>query len=305
MKCPICSTQNPDGATTCQQCGFGLSLSEEWWPDASPNDVSKAKPVSTPAEAETPTPSPADWADRVDATESPLDNNALARLHIAKGFEAVRNGAPDLARQEFERARHLADDPDVVRLAQNQLDALDEAAVPTPPAVPEPDEPGPEAVVESDDWDEPADEVVQPPVEWVETPSPEPALADLPGLEDWSPILLTGLIFGLANAALSGCGAVCCAGLVLSPLMGFLAGWRATYQIRQAGYALSTGQALVVGLVVGLGGWVGELIGHPLWLANNTGTPNDVSLCIACLFGSVYAVLPIPMSALGWRVGAR
>ena len=33
MRCPICNTENPAEAASCQQCGFALGLEQSIWPD--------------------------------------------------------------------------------------------------------------------------------------------------------------------------------------------------------------------------------------------------------------------------------
>ncbi len=64
MKCPICNTENPPGATACEQCGFGLSLTQPLWPDADEIDVPDLEETSGPSPPPTKAPpekAPAAW----------------------------------------------------------------------------------------------------------------------------------------------------------------------------------------------------------------------------------------------------
>jgi hypothetical protein len=210
----------------------------------------------------------------------PSDDDELARLHIARGFEAIREGLPDQARWEFEQARDLADDMDIVRAAQAQLDEMSGKTAKVARRQARPIEKRPPQIIPSQ-------------------------------LEstDWNPTVRIGLAVGVLNGVLIGCGAVFCLGFFLAPLLGFAAGWltaRRASTVRGEGQSPGAIHAIVAGGITGLGGWLGEVIGHPIWLASLNGSRSDpvaIMLFVACVPGVLYILLAVAASALGWNKG--
>lgn len=321
MKCSICNAENPSDAKSCHQCGFSFSLTQPTWPDFPTVEI--PEPVEAPQWPELPdagvSPTPlepiwpetdvrvsvesievepiADSEELVAAAPAlPSDDDQLARSHIARGFEAIRKGLDEQAKWEFEQARDLADSPDIVQLAQAQLSELVHPSVETAqPAPPRPAQPRPIRPV--------------PP----RKPAPPPIPTQIRNV-DWDPLVRIGLITGLLNGVLTGCGAVVCLGLVFSPAVGFVSGWLAarrvstTSTIRRNDQSSDTIPALIVGGITGLGGWLGGVIGHPIWVAStstSTADPAAVGLVVACAPGILYILLSIVASVFGWRTARK
>ena len=316
MKCSICNAENPPDATSCHQCGFSFGLGQPVWPDFPTVEVPEiddvvqwpeefpeieAPPVlsgpeiawpednvlTTSIEIEPTPPLHSDVVTEETPTpeaEYPSDDE-LARSHIARGFEAIRKGLLDQAQWEFEQARDLADNMNIVRMAQAQLDELYE---PTRPPIPE--------------QIQPTGELVQPfPVSAKRVPKKDKSVS-VP--TDWNPAIRLGSIMGALNGVLTGLGAVLCSGLFFSPLFGFIAGRQVARQTNKTSQPPSAAHALIAGGITGLGGWLGEVIGHPIWLAF-TGDLQDpflaTMLFVACVPGTFYILIAIVASFLGWR----
>ncbi len=325
MKCSICNAENPSDAKSCHQCGFSLSLTQPAWPDFPTVEI--PEPVAAPVWPDLPEvgvpPSPSEpvWpevdastgvesdgfgfvVDVVDGeeetvavlTEPPdqaFDDDQLARSHIARGFEAIRKGLDDQAKWEFEQARDLADNPEIVQMAQAQLSELLHPSVeivreqaPSRPAQPR---------------------VVRPIPARKPTPPPTPIPTQIKDI-DWDALVRIGLVLGLVNSLLTGLGAVLCLGLVFSPAVGFLSGWLAAGRVgtaRKHGQASNVTPAIIVGGITGLGGWLGGIIGHPIWVASastSTADPVAVGFVVACAPGILYILLAVIASVFGWRI---
>jgi hypothetical protein len=119
---------------------------------------------------------------------------------------------------------------------------------------------------------------------------------------------------GLLNGVLTGCGAVVCFGFLVSPASGFVAGWLAarkdstTDTTRKNGQSSNITPAVIVGGITGLGGWLGEVIGHPIWMASTSSSGADpiaTGLFVACVPGMLYILLAIVASVFGWRIGTQ
>jgi hypothetical protein len=292
MKCPICNTENEPDATTCAECGFGLTLSQPAWPD--PPAVPRIHPTEgarwpEPHEVEVPEPSlQADWEDDgsavaqfQEAAFTPIEppaapvfdqDDQLARVHIERGKEAIQEDLLDQARWEFKQARDLADDQQIVEQAKEQIRQLRRPAAP------------------------PADE---PPPQRQAAPSPSSAAAF--ALETTR----LGLRVGLLNAVLTGLGAAFCLGLLFSPFLGFLAGRSTIRRTAKQGEPVKLVNAAIVGAMVGMGGWLGEMVGHPIWLAVTADvTPLlSTNLFSSCFLGIFYLFLSIFFSVIGGVTG--
>jgi hypothetical protein len=324
MKCSICNAENPPEAKSCHQCGFSLTLSQPAWPDFPTVDVPEPvdsslwpevpqidvpsppkEPVwreisdlakeagdadekgpGVPEVVESPTPQPPVDAD-VSSPEEPTDDE-LARFHISRGFEAIREGLLGQARWEFEQARDLADDVDIVHMAQRQLDSLVKRAT------------------------EPVMERARP-VGRRSAASTPLSIAIRDEALDWPLVVRIGAIVGVLSGVLTGCSAAVCLGFLLVPLSGFVAGWalaRRSARVRSAtdqdGQVAEVVQAIVVGAIAGAGGWLGQVIGYPVWLASlyESGSEPELWLFVACVSGALVP-LAAATSVLGWRIGAR
>ena len=331
MKCSICNAENPPDAKSCHQCGFSFSLAQPTWPDFPTVEV--PEPVGSPQWPELPetgvppTPSEPIWPEtdalvNIESVEvesvldivgdeeetvaaaphspdRPTDDDQLARSHIARGFEAIRKGLNDQAEWEFEQARDLADSPEIARMAQAQLDELHR-----PPVEAAQEQALPKQV---QPW------VIRPIPHRKPPPSPTPIPIQIRNTE-WDPLVRIGLILGLLNGILTGCGAVVCLGLIFSPAVGFVSGWLAARRASTTGTTRQNDQssgmipALVVGGITGLGGWLGGIIGHPIWVAStstSTADPVAVGLVVACAPGILYILLSIVASVSGWRIARK
>ena len=319
MKCSICNTENPSDATACQQCGFSLSLSQPAWPDfptveipepaAFPEwpELPEVKTESLPAipepawheiQGDTPAISTkdvepeakleAEVETQVETETEPVallpssypSDDALARTHVARGFEAIREGLIDQARWEFEQARDLADSTDISRLAQAQLGEL----LPREPASLMP-------------------ERVRP----IRRPSPRPTL-DQVRATDWKPTLRIGATLGVINGVCTGCTAVFCLGFVLSPFLGFITGLLvARSHSDTAAQPVGIIHAIAAGGITGLGGWLGQAVSYPVWTTSIFDTldiQNDATTLVCITFlGMLYIPMTIALSALGWGMG--
>jgi hypothetical protein len=309
MKCSICGAENPPDAKSCHQCGFSFDLGQSTWPDFPTIEV--PKPIDVPTwpefpEAEVPSvPSEPVWrggdapvriesAKAEPVAEAVEDDDQLARSHIARGFEAIREGLYDQAKWEFQQACDLADDPEIVRLAQAQLSEL------SSPAVEVAQQPAPPSQV-------------QPRPMRPREPAPRPTTVQI-GNVDWNSVVGVGLAMGVLNGVLTGCTAPFCAGFLLSPVFGFVAGWlamrnktRATHAVHRTDQTSDVIQAIAAGGIAGLGGWLGQVIGYPIWWGSLSVT-QDSSLTlpfIACVTGGFYIPMSAALGALGWRLGRR
>ena len=324
MKCSICNAENPPEATSCHQCGFSFTLSQPAWPEFPTVDV--PEPVDTslwPDVPEIDIPLPPEepvWPESSDLTvpagdaderepavpgvvESPTaqlpvdadvappeepSDDELARFHITRGFEAIRKGLLGQARWEFEQARDLADDADIVHMAQSQLDSL----VKTPA--------------------EPVTEQARP-VGGRLSASPSLSIALRDEAVDWQSVIRIGVIVGLLSGILTGCSAALCLGFLLVPVSGIVAGWvlarkraKARPFADQDGQVAEIVQAIVVGAIAGAGGWLGQVIGYPIWLASfyESGSETQMWLFVACVAGA-FVPMAATTSVLGWRIAAR
>jgi hypothetical protein len=318
MKCSICNTENPPDAKSCQQCGFSFSISQPAWPDLPTVEI--PEPTITIQWPELPGMelSPMPGIERVEieiprvedkleiqeeavaAEPAPSDqpsedDDQLARAHLARGFEAIRTGLPEQAQWEFEQARDLADSEDIVHMAQAQLAGLRAEQAELAELPPIPFEVRPAAP--------PTPRQIRP----LERPAAPPAFSQIQAL-DWRPLMRIGLMLGLVNSVLTGCGAVTCLGFLLSPASGFVAGWlaaRSSGAARQNDQSSNTMPAIIVGGITGLGGWLGEVIGHPIWMASTSTSadPLATGVFVACTLGAMYIPLAIVGSVLGWKAG--
>jgi len=342
MKCSICNTENPAGATSCRQCGF--SLSQPAWPEFPTIEIPEpaadiewpdlpetALPVapSAPAwpaddilttsiepieiEIEKPKPPPV----RVPPPAPPTQDDRLARTHIARGFEAIRESMYDQAKWEFEQARDLADDPEITEIAQEQLGDLAntrmEAAQgrerarlrqaqprpaprPTPPrpAQPRPTPPKPVRPIQPTRQKRPI----------------PPAVPIQTGSIAWGIVVRTGLIAGVLNGVLTGCTAPFCIGFLLAPASGFIAGlWIARNKtLTRDGQPSTAIPSAVAGGIAGFVGWLGQVIGYPVWLNSLSTTQSNTESLLAftaCVTGGVYIPVSAALGALGWRLGRK
>jgi hypothetical protein len=336
MKCSICNTENPPGATSCQKCGFSLSFSQPTWPDFPSVEIPEPSPlpewpditeaeVKLPAALPIPTwPEPADGvptsaiAEESDIEVPPFpvpstgvaieephveevdypdpstegsftadipspgypSDDELARTHVARGFEAIREGLIEQAKWEFEQARDLADGEDIVRLAQAQLSEL---------------------------LSREAARIVQVPVHPIVKPPPQPALSGI-SLIDWKPTLRIGAVMGIINAVCASCTALFCMGFLLSPFLGFVTGLLiARNKANPPRQPRDIIHAMAAGGIAGLGGWLGQAISYPIWTTSVLDTldvRND-STTLACMtfLGMLYIPMTIALSALGWKLG--
>lgn len=280
-KCPICNTENPPDASACSQCGFGLILTGPLWPDSAPVETSEPqdRPSAVEAPKAEPPPPPKDngppVVTREEVAKTP-DNNERARVHIANGFQALRAKSYRRARREFERARDLADDPDIVRMAQAQLSELSK----------------------------PSQEARREPVRRP-MPAPQPAVSQVEGA-DWMPAARIGLIASLISGVLSACGAVFFLGALIMPIAGFIAGWWAARQANQEARPTNASHALIAGAIISLSGGLAQIIGYTIWMEILPDVQFDSStlLCVSCTLGTCYTALTIPLSLLGWRLKA-
>ncbi len=272
MKCPICNAENPPGATICHQCGFSLSLEQPTWPSV-PTIPMPGSPeietLSTPPEPVLATEAKIETGEETAAPPGQPSDDDLAREHIARSLEAIRQNMPDQARWELEQARDLADDEAIANLAQSQLDVLDN-----------PDEP-----------EEPVAPAHPLPV--------QPRALPQPGT--WVYTAQVGLVAGAINGLLSGMWILSCFLVSLSLLVSFVAGVLVTQrEVRVRGDAAAT-HAILAGGITGLGGWLGKAIGYSLWTAA-AGDTHAYWLPVVCLAGVIYIPLAIIPGLLGWQV---
>ncbi|MCX7681477.1 MAG: zinc ribbon domain-containing protein [Anaerolineae bacterium] len=316
MKCPICNFENPPPAARCEKCGYGFV--QVSWPEIPVPDIaSPAWPdlsglqLEIPAAPTTPAPPAAEEA-------AALSDDELARMHMSRGFQALRKGLLDQAQWEFAQARDLADDLDIVRTAEAQLRELQQRlkapAELTEPAerlmerlereqeelqqkVRSPEELADQAAERvrrriAEEKREIMPELTIPPAQPVARPTPAPAKSS--GL---GPAVSTGLMLGVLNGALTACGAFACVGFLVSPLLGLGAG---LLTARRGGISSPT-QGWTAGALTGLLGWVGQIVGHLLWSSSDVTMPDTLSVT-ACL-----TFLYIPLSAVlglaGWKLG--
>ena len=293
MKCPICNAENEPDATACTECGFGLTLSQPAWPD--PPTVPRIEPTEEsrwpePPQIEVPeTPPWASWEDEsavaqfqeeaftpVEPPPAPTfdQDDQLAEMHIERGEEAKAGGLLDQARWEFKQARDVADDQRIVERAEEYLRQIRRPATPAVDAAP------PGRPVETSRSSAP-----------VATPE----------------AMRAGIGLGLLNGLLTGLGSAFCLGLLFAPFFGFLAGRGATRRAMEQGRSTSLVSAAVVGSLVGLGGWLGEMVGHPIWLASAGDVPPLLSATLfsSCFLGIFYLFLSIFFSIVGGLTGRR
>jgi len=305
MKCSICNAENPPDATSCHRCGFSFSLGQPTWPEfptIEVPDLGDAIQWPEPPEIETsPAPAepeplpPEDDVLTVGVEAEPVppllgaggdypSDDELARSHIARGFEAIRAGLIDQAQWEFEQARDLADDMDIVRMAQAQLDELHRPAAQT------------------------AQRQIQPVEELIQTlraPTKRAAAQPRgPGRPmDWGSTIRIGLNAGLLGGLFAGYSALACLGLLLVPVSGFVAGWLIARKADESDQSSGALHALVAGGAAGLAGWLGQVIGYLIWGASTTSRADPSTLTvIACLSGAFYVPSSMTLGALGWRM---
>ena len=285
MKCPICGAENPPDADSCQGCGFSLSLSTVDWPEFPSIDLSSLS-SEPPGQDEVEEPR----APEQDApsTGEPTDDE-MAREHIARGFEAIREDMPDQARWELEQARDLADDEKIAHMAQGQLAALAEEEFSTPDPIPPPSPPA-------------APRPAVPPAP--RTAVPAPTVAGEVKAADWGFAFKTGVTAGLVSAVIAGCGTVTCLGLFVPPLAGLVAGLAIASRKNEAGQSPDAIHALLAGCIAGLGGWLGQIISRPG--PSTSAETNSTQLAwpiLVCLIGAVYVPLASGLGVLGWKIG--
>jgi hypothetical protein len=333
-KCPICNTENPPDAVTCSQCGFGLSMAPSLWPDSVPMDVPEPRvaPPSSPAPTRSKDADAGVAGAENEAVKTP-DRDALARAHIAKGFRAMREKSFDEARQEFERARDLAQDRALARMAKERLEELPRLKETRPPrlkgaarpeleraAPPGPklqtEQAGPELEAEGTrpklKAERPKEAKLSreevPPRRLRRRPQVPPPPAIPAETLDWMAAARIGLLLGIANSVLTGCGAIFCVGCAFAPLFGFIAGWQVAGQRAER---VPVSHALIAGAVASLIGWFGHVIGYLAWLdAISEPVTSELQSqsftselqCLTCFAGGVYIVLAMALSVLGWKI---
>jgi tetratricopeptide (TPR) repeat protein len=116
MKCPICNAENPPGASSCRQCGFGLGLrgpspSEALAPQRPVPAVGPREPPETEAPdaragQEVQTRPPASQIERMDGGDRPDG----AQRHLERAYDHEENGELVEALQECEAAVGAAPD---------------------------------------------------------------------------------------------------------------------------------------------------------------------------------------------------
>lgn len=309
MKCPICNFENPPSAARCEKCGYGFiqvtwpeipapEITPPEWPDLS------ALQPTIPAAPAIPVPSAGEIVSKPEELQTPSDNE-LARKHISRGFQAVREGLWDQAQWEFAQARDLADNLDLVSMAEAQLRELQQRAK-LPEELLEPAErviehleqklQKPEELarqlVEEARRREATPDVIAPPVQ----PRVRPRPIQKP---DFKSAIATGLVIGMVNGALAACGAAICLGLLTSPFLGLAAGWLTA---RRAGRG-DIAQGFVAGGITGLVGWISGIAGYLLQTTSDISVDSDVRAGMACLT-LLYIPLSAVMGMVGWRLGA-
>jgi len=342
MKCSICNAENPLDAKSCHQCGFSLSLSQPTWPDFPTVEVPEPTDIpqwpELPGTEAFPVPPEPIWpgddalvsiesvkvesvADMVEDKEEaatvdipppdhPSEDDELARSHITRGFKAIREELYDQAKWEFEQARDLADDPAIVHMAQAQLGGLYSTPVKAAP-----EQARSPSLSPPTGGEERARQVPPRPIRTMplRRPSPPSAPIQIRSI-DWNTAVRFGLIMGVLNGILTGCTAVFLVGFLLAPLCGFVAGWLTARYKTKTGYTVHENdglsdiiQAVIAGGIAGIGGWLGQVIGCPIWIASLPDTQTDSSVLpfVACLAGGFYIPMSAALGALGWRVGRR
>jgi hypothetical protein len=124
---------------------------------------------------------------------------------------------------------------------------------------------------------------------------------------DWSGVLPTGLTIGVLNGVLTGCTSPVCIGFLLAPAFGFVAGWsiaRASARAVKRGQTATAIPGAVVGGIVGFMGWLGQVIGYPIWL-NSLDTAQSGTGFLACVTLGAYIPMATALGALGWWVGSK
>ncbi len=335
MKCSICNTENPPDAKSCQQCGFGLSLGQSAWPDFPTVEIPEPSiDIEWPELSQPETPQapsipawPQDDALAIDVESIelkpatpppppalPSQDDQTARSHIARGFTAIRENMYEQAKWEFEQARDLADDPEIIHMALVQLAELKGATMdaaqaqvrepprqtPPTPAPLSPTPPGPAPPRRSS-----PPRVIRP------IRTTRPAIPTPMRNIDWRAVMRTGLIIGVVNGVLTGCTAPFCIGFLLAPAFGFVAGWsmaRAEARATNYGQAPTATSAAVAGGIVGFVGWLGQVIGYPVWLNSLSTVQSDtetLSAILGCITLSSYIPMSAALSGLGWWVGSK
>lgn len=306
MKCPICNAENGADASSCHQCGFSLSLGQAAWPDfptiemPDPLEIEFQPPPpetapidDTPKEAirQTAPPKIESVEDAIEIvaakappSEQPSDDE-LAREHIARGFEAIRQSMPDQARWELEQAHDLADSEDIAHMAQSQLDELASAAAPIVPS-------------------RPAPIASRRPPSSIELP-PSAALVRT-ATANWVSTMRISMIAGVVNGMLASWGTVSCFGFLLSLFVSFVAGVLIAQQAAKNNQRINSAHAIVAGVVTGLGGWLGQAAGYSAWLTSLSNAQTDLTAAwplVACLSGVFYIPLSAAVSIQGWKMG--
>ena len=328
--CAICGTENSDEAHNCRQCGFSLEAGESLkstqfptieipqistdslWADIPSIEMPTETSLEMPTVPPIPTPGgqvgPLE-GDETSSVEAEADADAevesddeLAREHIRRGFEALRAGLVKQAIWEFEQADNLADDDEVIRLARSQLRNLLSSS------------------------DTPLPQVIQPLVRTTiahdtsgstyTSPAPSSTWKDLVDirpevLANWKTILRFGVLVALAVAIFAGCSAIFCLGFVLTPGIAFMVGrWVAGQQKKDENMAPSgILPAIVLGAIVGLGGWLGHMVGYSSWYLSGSSSASanlePVTSVLSCFSTGWYIPSGMALSVIGWRTGQR
>lgn len=287
MRCPICNAENPAGSASCHQCGFVLSLEQTVWPDrvATPEE-----PVIDDLNLGESFPIGLDYPDL--ASPLPADEIEMA----ADTTSAVDSG------EQLELPPEIDD---------ASLDRLDESVewpdAPEPPDVPnwmhdvdlEPAEVKTIDQISADRFR----------VQRSTGPSPARPAASVsvgPALLNQE-IARVAVSMAILNAVLVGGMAVMCAGLVMAPLIGFLAGVRFRKEVLAGGVTPTFTLLLRPAAIVGGGAWLGELVGHLVWMSM---IDTDISYTLmglvftACSLGLIFALLSVMATLFGGMVGA-
>ncbi|RLC82007.1 MAG: hypothetical protein DRJ03_05540 [Chloroflexi bacterium] len=293
MKCPICNAENGPDANSCHQCGFSLSLSQAAWPDFPTIEIPdpleiEIQPAPPESKEATKIESVEDAVEIIATKELPPDqpsDDELAREHVARGFEAIRQGMLDQARWELEQARDLADSKDIAYMAQSQLNELSSAAAPIVQRRPIPLTPTRRPTL------------IKPPSSTLALDQIVPA--------DWVSTVRTGLIAGAVNGIVAGGGAQSCCGFFLSLAVAFVTGMLIARQAGKGDQSSDAIHAIIAGGITGLGGWLGQVIGSIIWAAALSSAQPNTSTWpfVACIAGIVYIPAATALSTLGWKMG--
>ena len=325
--CPICNTANPPEETSCTKCGFSLGLSRADWPTFPtiempevagkiqwPESQAPLPPVIPPAAPEQAPVSPGSGEiapGPISSYGPPLsEDDRMARRHIDRGLEALRQGLDEQARWEFEQAGDLADDQDIATLAQQHLSELvtRAPAAPLPAVEAPPPQPAPAKARPS-----------RAPRSKVRTTSrtrqrttyrpmakaaPDRASQFEAFPAGWEQTATLGAIVAMVGGLLAIVGATSCLGVGSMAAAGFGAGVLIANRDKairgcRRGDAF---HAMVAGAITGLGCWIGHVVGADARIVTD-GSSWTHLIWPACLAGVLHIPAAIGLSVAGWKAG--